>query len=112
MHYHIAWGSGQCNSYNTLPACLGAVCSGTPAPHCLTARGQWNSYNARAPQLPGRRSLPKERNSCSALPHGLGHWAMLCWWARALQEFHYPLPPSGVAVHCRSCTAHCPEAMR
>ena len=32
------------------------------------------------------------------------------WWGRALQEFHGPLPPGGVALHCRSCTAHCPQA--
>ena len=29
-----------------------------------------------------------------------------------LQEFHRPLPPSSEAVHCRSCTAHCPQAVR
>ena len=34
------------------------------------------------------------------------------WWARALQEFHCPQPPDGVAVHCRTCTAHCPQAVR
>ena len=33
-----AW---QCNSCSTLPHCLGAVGSGTPAMHCLTAWGQW-----------------------------------------------------------------------
>ena len=26
----------------------------------------------------------------------------------ASQEFHCPQPPGGVAVHCRSTTAHCP----
>ena len=34
-------GSGQCNSCNALPHCLGAVGSGTPAMHRLTAWGQW-----------------------------------------------------------------------
>ena len=34
-------GSGQCNSCNALPHCLGAVDSATPAMHCLTAWGQW-----------------------------------------------------------------------
>ena len=29
-----------------------------------------------------------------------------------LQLFHYPSPLGGVAVHCRSCTAHCPLAVR
>ena len=33
-------GSGQCNSCNALPHCLGAVDSATPAMHCLTALGQ------------------------------------------------------------------------
>ena len=33
------------------------------------------------------------------------------WWARALQEFHCPLPLSGVAVHDKSCTARCPQAV-
>ena len=34
------------------------------------------------------------------------------WRARALQDFDCPPPPGGVAVHCRSCTAQCPEAVR
>ena len=34
-------GSGQCNSCNALPHCLGAVGSGTPAMHRLNAWGQW-----------------------------------------------------------------------
>ena len=44
----------------------------------LRGGGQCNSCNARAHQLrgrgtlPRRRSLPKERNSCNALPHCLG----------------------------------------
>ena len=33
-------GSGQCNSCNALPHCLGALGSGTPAMHCLTALEQ------------------------------------------------------------------------
>ena len=33
------------------------------------------------------------------------------WWARALQEFHRPPPSGSVAVHCRSCTAHRPQAV-
>ena len=57
MHYPTAWGqwavqilqctaslpggSGQCNSCNALPHCLGAVDSATPAMHCLTAWRQW-----------------------------------------------------------------------
>ena len=34
-------GSGHWNSSNAPPHCLGAVGSGTPATHCLTAWGQW-----------------------------------------------------------------------
>ena len=34
-------GSGQCNSCNALPHCLGAADSATPAMHCPTAWGQW-----------------------------------------------------------------------
>ena len=30
----------------------------------------------------------------------------------ALQESRCPLPPGGVAVYCRNCSAHCPEAVR
>ena len=37
----LPWGSGQCNSYKTLPHCPGAVGSATPTMHCLTALGQW-----------------------------------------------------------------------
>ena len=37
----LPWGSGQRNSCNALPHCLGVVGSATPAMHCLTARGQW-----------------------------------------------------------------------
>ena len=29
-----------------------------------------------------------------------------------MQELHYPLPPGSEAVHCRSCAAHCPQAVR
>ena len=34
-------GTRQWTSCNTLPHCLGAVGSGPPAIHCLTAWGQW-----------------------------------------------------------------------
>ena len=34
-------GSGQWTFVNALPHCLGAVSSGPPAIHCLTAWGQW-----------------------------------------------------------------------
>ena len=35
----LSRGSGRCNFYNARPHCLGAVGSGTPAMHCLTALG-------------------------------------------------------------------------
>ena len=63
-------GSGQLNSCNALSHCLGAVGSGTPAMHYLTARGQWAlellQYTA---SLPGGSG---QSNSCNALPHCLG----------------------------------------
>ena len=63
-------GSGQCSSCITLPHCLGAVDSATPAMHCRTAWGQW-----AAQLLQCTASLPwgsGQRNSCNALPHCLG----------------------------------------
>ena len=91
-------GSGQCNSYNTLPHWLEAVGSGTPVVYYLIAwgqwavqvvqctatlsggGGQWNSSNARADQRGGRGVLPirrsllkKEILQCTAsLPRGSG----------------------------------------
>ena len=80
-------GSGQCNSCNALPHCLGAVGSATPAMHCLTAWGQWAvellQYTATLPGGSGQcsscnaltASLPRgsgQCNSCNALPHCLG----------------------------------------
>ena len=79
-------GGGQCNSCNPLPHCPGAVGSGPPAMHCLTAlgqqavellqctaslpwgSGQWNSCNA-LPHCPGGSG---QCNSCNALPYCLG----------------------------------------
>ena len=77
-------GGGQCNSINTLPYCLGALGSGTPATHRLTAwgqwvvqllhytttppggGGQWNSCNARAHELGGQGVLPRRRSGGGA----------------------------------------------
>ena len=54
--------SGQWTSCSTLPHCLGAVGSGPPAIHCLTAWGQWA---VDPPQ-------------CTAtLPGGSGQWTPL-----------------------------------
>ena len=194
IHCHTAWGqwavellqrtaslpggSGQWNSCYALPHCLGAVGSATPAMHCPTAWGQWavmhclTAWGQWAVQfVPYTASLPGgsgQWNSCYAVPHRLGAvgsgtpamrgptswgdgdscprggWCLQSgppamrstlprgsaqWnschalphcsravsrgqWACALQEFHCPPPPGGVAVHCRSCTDHCPEAVR
>ena len=72
LHYSapLPGGSGQCNSCNALPHCLGAVGSGTPAMHCLTAWGQWavELLQCTAP-LPGGSG---QCISCNALPHCLG----------------------------------------
>ena len=63
-------GIGQCNFCNTLPHCLGAVGSATPAMHCLTALGQWAAeLLQRTASLPGSSG---QCNSCNALPHCLG----------------------------------------
>ena len=63
-------GSGQWNSCNALPHCLGAADSATPAMHRLTALGQWA---VKLPQcttsVPGGSG---QWNSCNALPHCLG----------------------------------------
>ena len=63
-------GSGQCNSCNALPHCLGAVGNATPAMHCLTALWQWTvQLLQRTASLPGSSG---QCNSCNALPHCLG----------------------------------------
>ena len=63
-------GSGQWNSCNALPHCLGAVDSATPAMHRLTAVGQWAvTLPQCTTSLPGGSG---QWNSCNALPHCLG----------------------------------------
>ena len=79
-------GSGQCSLCNALPLCPGAVGSGPPAMHCLTA---WvGAVGSATPAIHGRiawgqwavqllqciASLPwssRQWNSCNALPHCL-----------------------------------------
>ena len=98
---HRLGGSGQCNSSNALPHCLGAVDNVTPAMHCRNAWGQWAGelLHCTAPP-PG---CSGQWNSINALPH--------CPGGSALMEFHCPLPPGSEAVHCRICTTlilpHC-----
>ena len=108
-------GSGQCNSCNTLPHCLGAVGSATPAMHCRTTWGQW-----AVQLLPYAASLPGgsgQWNSCNALSHCLGAVgsatpAMHCrtaWgqWAVELLQHTASLP--GGSGQWNSCNAlpHC-----
>ena len=102
-------GSGQCNSCNALPHCLGAVDSATPAMHCPTAWGHWAvqllQYTAALPGGSG------QRNSCNALPHcpgavGSGTPATHCltaWeqWAVQLLQCTASLP--GGSGQCNSC---------
>ena len=114
-------GSGQWSSRsccNALLLCLGAVGSGTPALHCLTAWGQW------AVKLPlllqCTASLPGgsgQRNPCIALPHCLGAvgsailaiHCLTAWgqWAVELVQHTASLP--GGSGQWNSCNAvpHC-----
>ena len=83
----LPWGSGPCNSCNTLPHCLGAVGTETPAIHCFTTRGvgsatpemhcetAWGQWAVQLLQFTA--SLPEgtgQCNSCNAPPHCL--WAV------------------------------------
>ena len=130
------WGaiffSGQWNSCNALPHCLGAVDSATLAMHCLTVPEQW-----AVELLQCTTSLPwgsGQWNSCNALPHclgaadsatsamhcltALGQWAVqllqctasLPWgqWAVQLLQCAASLP--GGSGQCNSCNTlpHCP----
>ena len=125
-------GSGQCSSCNALPHWLGAVCSPTPAMHCLTALGQWamellqytatlpggsgqcSSCNALTASLPGGSG---QCNSCNALPHcpravGSATPAMHCltaWgqWAVELLQCSAPLPWGGGQRNSCNALPHC-----
>ena len=95
-----AGGSGQWNSCNALPDCLGAVGSGPPAIHCPTAWGQWAvQFLQCTASLPGGSG---QCNSCNTLPHclgavGSGPPAMHC-------------PTAWGSGQCNSCNTlpHCP----
>ena len=63
-------GSGQCNSCNALPHCLGALGSAIFAIQCRTAWGQWAAQLLQCTaSLAGSSG---QCNSCNALPHCLG----------------------------------------
>ena len=74
-------GGGQWDSCNTLPPCLGAVGSATPAMRCHTGWGRWAVELLRCTaSLPGGNG---RCYSCYALPHcsgavGNGTPAMHC----------------------------------
>ena len=94
-------GSGQWNSCNALPHCLGAVGSATPAIHCLTAWGQWAIELLQCTTfLPGGSG---QCNSCNTPPNclravGSGNPAMHCRTARgqwALQLLQCTITPPG-----------------
>ena len=108
-------GSEQCSSCITLPHCLGAVDSATPAMHCLTVWGQWAvELLQRTAPLPGGIG---QCNFCNTLPHCLGAVgsatpAMHCLtalgqWAAELLQRTASLP--GSSGQCNSCNAlpHC-----
>ena len=60
-------GSGQCNSCNAPPHCLGAVGGATSTMHGLTAWGQWAVELLQCTaSLPGGGG---QCNSCNPLPH-------------------------------------------
>ena len=66
----LVTGSGQWNSCDALPRCLGVVGSGNPVMNSHTALGQWGvqflQCNASLPSGSG------QGNSCHALPHFSG----------------------------------------
>ena len=109
-------GSGWCNSCNALPHCPGAVGSGTPVMHCLTAWGQRTVQPLQCTaSLPGGSG---QCNSCHAPPHCPGavgsetpamHY-LTAWgqWAVQLLQCTAPLP--GSSGQWNSCNAppHCP----
>ena len=121
-------GSGQWNSCNALPHCPWAVGSGAPAVHRHTAWGQWalkllqctatlavRQCIARVPlfrqqPLPGQDSPSPQLMGPRIAGIPLPTAPRRC--GSALQELHRPLPPGSVAVHNRSSTAHCPQAVR
>ena len=83
-------------------------------------------HAARAPLPPGHtaRARPPgtphahspRHTQCPARPRGAppARWPVpqrVLKWGGVLQEFHCPLPPTGVVLHCRSSTASCPQVL-
>ena len=69
-HSFTARASGQWNPCNALPHCVGAVGSGTPAIHCLSALGQWAVQSLEC--TASLRAGSVQCNSCNTLPSCLG----------------------------------------
>ena len=96
----LSGGRGQWISCNALPHCLGAVGSGPPAIHCLTAWGQWAVQLLQCTaSLPGGSG---QWDSCNALPHclgGSGQWTSCT-----------TLPHCLGAVGSATPSMHCPNA--
>ena len=63
-------GSGQWNSCNALPHCLGAVGSATPAIQCRTAWGQWVVEPLQCTALLPRGQWAVDLLQCYAHQHG------------------------------------------
>ena len=57
-------GSGQWNSCNALPHCLGALGSATPAMHCLTVWVQWAVELLPPPPPLLTRACPNTETLC------------------------------------------------
>ena len=124
------WGSGQWNSYSTLPHCrgsrqwnsfcsllhyLGAMGSGIPPVHCLTALGQWVVelllYSTSLPWGSGQwnsySTMPHcLRAMCSGTPAVHSHTALGHWVVELLQHTNSPRSGSGrgdpfyILAHC------------
>ena len=124
-------GSGQHNSCNALPHCLGAVDSATSAMHCLTALGALGSGTSELPcptawgqwavePLQCTASLSGgsgQCNSCNPLPHRLGAvgsatpatHCLTAWEQRAVQLLQCTASLPGGSGQCNSGNAlpHC-----
>ena len=86
-------GSGQWSSGHTLPHCLGAVGSGTPAIHCLQAWGDGESCQG------GGRCLRAELLQCTAsLPGGIGQWSS----CHAMPHYLGAVGSATPAIHCHT----------
>ena len=94
--------------------CSRSICSDrllgrTPRPPSWWARADGGCCLLQALH---RQRPPPGQDSPSPQLVGPRQWGQPSPAVATLQEFHCPLPPGSVAVHCRSCTAHCPQAVR